>query len=280
MLKPRAKVFRPRVQLENQFYRALLKLVRPYLAGLDLDQLHLLPSQIEQIAHDPAFQKASESLARRMVTGLARENAASWRIAANHSTKGRQIYAALKEELAGQTGVRVADLVRDNTQKIVTVTSDIAHRVTPIIAKYQQEGVRSENIERHIAGHLFELADWQVRRIARTQVAMSETDLTRARSERIGVRWYQWATSHDGRVRDSHRVMDNVLIRWDDPPSPELLAGLKPNPRYPYYHCGSVFNCRCVALPLVSLDEIAWPAKVYHGGIIQRMTRAQFEQIQ
>jgi len=279
-LKSRAKSFNPRRQLEESFYRALLKLVRPYLSALDLDQLRLLPSNIEQIAHDPAFIKASESLARRMVTGIARENAASWRVAANSSMKGKKIYAALKEELAGNTGLRVADLVRENTVKIVTVTQDIAHRVTPLIAKLQQEGVRSFDIEPKIAGHLLYLADWQVRRIARTQVAMSETDLTRARAERIGVKWYQWVTSHDGRVRDSHRVMDSVLCRWDDPPSPELLSGLPPNKRHPHYTCGQVYNCRCVALPVVSLDEIAWPAKVHINGSIKRMTRAQFEKIQ
>jgi uncharacterized protein with gpF-like domain len=279
MLKPRARVFKPRLQLEQAFQRELLKLVRSHLNQVDLGQLHILPSTIEQIGHDPAFIAASESLARRMVTGLTRENAASWRVAANRSMKGKQIYAALQEELAGQTGIRVANLVRDNTAKIVTVTQDIAQHITPIIARMQQEGVRSENIEPAIVGHLHELADWQVRRIARTQVAMSETDLTRARAERIGVRWYQWATSHDGRVRYSHRVMDNVLIRFDDPPSPELLAGLKANPRFPHYHAGQVYNCRCVALPVVSLDEISWPAPVYYNGSITRMTRKQFEAI-
>jgi SPP1 gp7 family putative phage head morphogenesis protein len=38
-------------------------------------------------------------------------------------------------------------------------------------------------------------------------------------------------------------------------------------------------NCRCITLPLVSLDEVSWPAKVYYTGQITRMTRAQFQRV-
>jgi len=38
-------------------------------------------------------------------------------------------------------------------------------------------------------------------------------------------------------------------------------------------------ECRCDALPLASLDEVKWPAKVYRNGRIERMSRKQFREI-
>src|SRR5580698_5807649 len=155
MTKPRARTFKPRLQLEQNYFESIIKLVRAHISKIDIDQLLLYGSSpISAISDDPAFQQASESIARRMVTNLSVENAQSWRAAANRSTKARQIYEALREELAGNTGVRVAGLVRDNTAKIVTVTQDIAHHITPIIARLQQEGVRSDDIIPKIKGHL------------------------------------------------------------------------------------------------------------------------------
>jgi hypothetical protein len=70
--------------------------------------------------------------------------------------------------------------------------------------------------------------------------------------------------------------MQGVIVNWRDPPSPEKLVNEK---SVGHYHAGCVFNCRCYAAPVISINDITFPAKVYLGGVIKRMTRKQFEQI-
>jgi uncharacterized protein with gpF-like domain len=112
--------------------------------------------------------------------------------------------------------------------------------------------------------------------IARTEVSKTSTALTRARSEDIGIRWYVWKTSEDARVRSSHKHMDNVLISWSSPPSPEKLDGLR---SVGHYHAGEIWNCRCYAEPVIEVEYLSWPHKVYCGGQIVKMSRKQFEGI-
>ena len=67
--------------------------------------------------------------------------------------------------------------------------------------------------------------------------------------------------------------MDDCLIHWSEPPSPELVIGQK---SYGNYHAGSTFNCRCYPEPVLGLADIAFPAKIFWQGKIMRMSRARF----
>ena len=112
--------------------------------------------------------------------------------------------------------------------------------------------------------------------IARTESSKASTALTEARAESLNLPWYVWRTSKDARVRSSHRHMDGVLIAWAEAPSPEALKGLK---SYGTYQAGNTFNCRCYPEPLIYLDQVSWPHKVYHNGTIREMTRSAFKKI-
>lgn len=65
----------------------------------------------------------------------------------------------------------------------------------------------------------------------------------------IGSTHYKWSTSHDERVRHSHAILNNRIFAWDDPP---LIQGTN-------RHCnpGSDFGCRCVPLPIISIENVA-----------------------
>jgi hypothetical protein len=67
--------------------------------------------------------------------------------------------------------------------------------------------------------------------------------------------------------------MNGVLINWNDPPSPESLAHEK---SVGHYHAGEIYNCRCPALPVLSLSSLSWPHKVYIHGSIKRLSRKDF----
>jgi SPP1 gp7 family putative phage head morphogenesis protein len=234
--------------------------------------------KIPGLVNNPEFQKAAHSLAGRMVAEVEHANAASWRAAAQKSTRARQIYKALQAELDA-SGIRpeLAAIARRNAQLISSVPRDIAQRITAKSAELYQAGARPEEIERELRRWAPGLAESRIRLIARTEVSRAETDVTRQRSERIGVAWYQWETSEDQRVRPSHRNMNGVLVAWSDPPNPERLIN-EPSKTAPYAP-GSIYNCRCVSLPLVDVNEVRWPARVFYGGRIVRMTRPEFTKI-
>ena len=67
--------------------------------------------------------------------------------------------------------------------------------------------------------------------------------------------------------------MNDVLVSWNNPPSPELLVKEKDVGRY---HAGNIWNCRCYSEPLIDIDDVKWPHKVYINGSIQKMSKARF----
>jgi len=71
--------------------------------------------------------------------------------------------------------------------------------------------------------------------------------------------------------------MDQVLVAWDNPASPETLDGAKRS--YGHYHPGETYNCRCYARPLIRIDDVSWPHKVYHNGSIVMMRKADFTEL-
>ena len=64
--------------------------------------------------------------------------------------------------------------------------------------------------------------------------------------------------------------MDGVLVFYDDPPSPEALAGEK---QYGKYHAGNTFNCRCYQEPLVDIAFLPDVVTVYRDGRIYTTTK-------
>lgn len=212
-----------------------------------------------------------------MVTQLRASNARSWREAARQASRGREIYEALRKEMQTGVGARARELVAENAKLIAGIPAKIRQEVNNEIAEMEQEGLRPEKIMEHLQLRIPELTRNHAHLIARTETGKAATALTQARSEDLGINWYQWQTSEDQRVRPSHRMMDKVLVSWSDPPSPEKL--FHQNTTLGHYPAGGAPNCRCVAVPIVTLDTIAWPARVYANGAIRRMTRAQFAEI-
>lgn len=264
-------------------------IIRNYMGDLQqlTDRLVSLPAEQDlgtellrrlfTISVSPKFAQFAEQIAKRMAVGIARANANSWREAAAQSMRGRQIYESLQREMSGPLGMAVRQIVNQNATLIRSLPETLARQTAHYIAEQQQAGIRSDEIAEVLRLKLPELASNKIRLIARTEVAKADTAVTRARAERLGLEWYEWTTSDDQRVRKSHKKLDGVLVSWDDPPSPERMAGEKSS--LGNYHAGNAPNCRCLALPLVEMAEVRWPHKVYLRGRIDYMTRWEFLQI-
>lgn len=222
------------------------------------------------------FIEFAQKAALKMITGLFEDNAKSWRAAARAGMRGAEIYEALKNEMDGPTGAFFRLKVDENAKLITRIPENISREITRIVAERTMEGIRADDIAAEITERLPEISRARANLIARTEVAKTNTAITQARCQEIGVAWYVWRTMEDRRVRDSHAHMEGVLVRFDDPPSPEELIGRRSVGRY---NAGEIYNCRCYPEPLVDLSVIRFPAKVYMGGRIISMTRKEFEQL-
>lgn len=217
------------------------------------------------------------STVERMVTGLNTGNYSTWRKAAREATKGNMLYRALLEEMQTGIGSSIKNQIMENANLIRTLPTDTAQKVVQNITKEAYKGKRASEIARIIQEETSKHSRASARLIARTEVSKATTALTKARSEDLGLKWYVWRTALDGdRVRKSHRNMEGVLVAWSNPPAPEELVGEKSEG---HYHAGNIYNCRCYPEPLISVDDVTWPHKVYYQGTIRKMGKREFEQL-
>ncbi len=261
-------------RLEAEYRNALHKLLDKYLDLPNYSDLGELSARLAEWGKARSFfHNAPTILASNMITQVLHQNAVSWRQAATISSKGRLIHHLLMNELNSDLGKHVDKLIKRNSELIVTLPQRVTYTISNYIHTQQVAGVRSETIAKTLRAKFKNIRDYEIARLARTEVAKSATAITQVRAQNIGLNWYQWLTSEDARVRPSHRKMNLVLVNWNDPPAPELLVGMKSEGQY---HAGEIYNCRCPGVPVVSLDEISFPAKIYQAGVIKRLTRNQF----
>lgn len=269
--------------VENQFRRALMRVVREIreiIAGLT-DPNDIIAA-IDTYSRSDAFRTLAQRSAIRMITATDVAQKKTWRLAATESTLGREIYEALRQETNGTPlGMRIEDLVRQNASLISTVPQNVAKQFTSYAYQQYIKGVRPEQIAQVMHKKAPDLTSVQVRRIARTETAKAASALMEARCEWLDVGWYIWYTCHDSRVRDSHDHMDGILCRWDDPPDPEqLFPSKKCRDSGTHYHPGGIYNCRCIALPVIDVKSLTFPIRMCKGNkIVKVNSLAQLQKL-
>ena len=260
------------LRLEKQHANSIMRYLREALTAAS--NSGDIITFMEALSGDATFQRLAQKLANRFITNIMTLNSRSWKNISRNTKYAREMDLLLKREMSGPMGDAVRALVDYNAFLISSTPVNISKLLTNKALEMQQEGLRANEI----ATELFRLAPGltssRINLIARTEASKASTALTRARSFDLGLDWYTWQTSRDGRVRKSHVMMNDVLIRWTDPPSPEVLAGER---SYGKYNAGEIFNCRCVPIPVIDFGYITWPHKVYVNGSIQMMSRGAFE---
>lgn len=132
-----------------------------------------------------------------------------------------------------------------------------------------------------IEEYLYKRLGNRARLIIRTESSKLNAALTEVRARNLGVPAFVWSTSEDQRVRPSHKLMNGVVVFYGNILSLDKMVG----------YAGEYPNCRCIGLPLVSLEDIQFPVKVAVGdvyvqtqknkahvvsGYIRTFTRQQF----
>lgn len=268
-------LWKPKRRIEVLYKKSLKQLMRRLEKKLlGLTSIRDILNTIKKFAESKEFKEYAEKSAMKMVTSLFSDAGRTWREAARKNSKGKEIYEALKKEFNTPIGLAVKEQIERNAELINSMPKSISKEITEHVASETLKGRRAEYIAQDLQKMYPYMIESKAKLIARTEVSKTSTALTKARCENLGINWYIWHTSEDQRVRSSHSHMEGVLICWDNPPSPERLIGEK---FVGYYHAGNIYNCRCYPAPVIKLDFISWPHKVYYNGAIQTMTRKEFE---
>ncbi len=265
--------------VEKTYLNSLLKLVKIFqkIAKYSGNDQQKYKDSMMNFQKSMQYEKFINSVVKRMVLPLDVGNQRTWREAAKKATKGKFLYRLLMDELKQGTGNIIQQQVIENASLIRTLPSDVAEKVVQDVSENALKGARAESIEKIIRDKTDQHARASARLIARTETAKTQSALTKARCEQLGLRWYIWRTALDGnRVRLSHRIMEGVLVNWNNPPSPEELVGEK---SVGHYHAGNIWNCRCYSEPVLEIDDIRFPARVYYNGQIVMMNKSEFEKI-
>ena len=265
--------------LQDSFLDTLSKLTDlfHYIAFSAGDDKEKYINDMRNFQNSEPFNSFVYSAVRRMVTPIAVQNMRTWRMAARKATKNPSLYRMLMSEINQGLKSDIEIQIEENANLIKTLPTDVAKKVTKDISDMALKGMRASEIAKVIREQTDKHSRASAKLIARTEVSKTTTALTKARCDNLDLHWYVWRTMEDGdRVRKSHRIMEGVLVNWNEPPSPEALAGEK---SVGNYHAGNIWNCRCYPEPLIEIEDISWPHKVYTNGKIQTMGKMQFEQM-
>lgn len=171
------------------------------------------------------------------------------RMVSEIDTRDRRAWREVSAEMSrimqydlGQTdvGLLTRQRLADQVELITSLPRDAAERVHKLTLEGLTQGTRASEIAREIA-RTGQVSTSRANLIARTEVARTSTEFTKARAEGIGSTHFIWRTSRDSDVRPTHKALEGKTFRWDAPPECD-----------PGHHAlpGAIWNCRCFPEPV------------------------------
>lgn len=198
----------------------------------------------------------------------------------SNQSKNRSMSSALREEMNGLIGKKTFNLMHESLKRFPPRVFISPKDVEYIVKETLCSGNRNETIIQKLKSksnyESQEDFEYSVKLISN----MARVNFERARCQTYGLNWYVWracgGTRGDGRTRKSHRNISDVIINWNDPPSPEELVG---EISIGNYHAGEIEGCRCCASPIIDLSSLSWPMKIYQNGSIEKINKTNFKKI-
>lgn len=127
---------------------------------------------------------------------------------------------------------------------------DVKKDMARIIQQAKDEGWNKKQLEKAVKAELPEKYKYRAELIARTETAKLNSRVNRETYKEIGIQYYTWMTTLDGRERSSHANMNNLICSVDNPNVyyEETENGLVEHERsgdMVHLHPGEDFQCRC-----------------------------------
>ena len=132
-----------------------------------------------------------------------------------------------------------------NIALIKTIPPQYFDRVLETVSSGWTQGIRWESLVEQIQRD-GDITESRAKLIARDQTAKMNSAFNQERQQQVGIERYEWSTSQDERVRESHAAMEGKECTWAEPP---IVDDESVNP-------GEAINCRCTALPLVDMQAL------------------------
>lgn len=159
----------------------------------------------------------------------------------------------LKEKLAEDYNLNLNKYIKDwYDEEIFRLREKITANVS--------QGFRAESLIKDIQdenGVSYRKAKF----LARQETSLLVSKYRQIRYTENGLHWYKWSTSHDERVRPAHRALNGRYFQFDNPPVTDPSTSARNNP-------GEDFNCRCVAVPVISDTKELYLNKQKEKGLI------------
>lgn len=126
-----------------------------------------------------------------------------------------------------------------NVSLITSLSQDMVKRIEQVVIENSLAGNSVKTLKSKLAEQ-FGIGERRAKLIARDQMSKFHADLDELRQTQAGITEYDWATSHDERVRPLHRRLDGNRYKWGKPTGAE--EGLPP---------GKPILCRCRARAVI-----------------------------
>ena len=248
-------------QLEKELGRFFKRLKKEVLKGLNeywsdyqllQGQVNLMLSPIHE-AHKEYYEiirkyklreyQLGKAEAKRL-TRLANKDKVALKAA---TTLGIQGFVDKdKNSLFGTIPKAEEDLLNRTFRASENTLNRVDSQLNRIISDGYREGKGINKVANDITQRFDQLATWEARRIARTEINTSHNQATRDQYKADGVEYTQWIAAGDDRTRDSHAEVDGEIIPIDG----KYSNGLS----YPGDMSGPLeewINCRCSNAPFV-----------------------------
>lgn len=144
---------------------------------------------------------------------------------------------------AGASGL-IEEWVSDNVALITSLTDQSLGEVEDMVTQAATGGVPTRRLRDEIQQR-FNVGRSRANLIARDQTAKLAGRIAQARHEDYGVHRYEWSTSGDGRVRQSHANLDGRIFTYAEG-APGESGRINP---------GEEFQCRCVGLAVLPDED-------------------------
>jgi SPP1 gp7 family putative phage head morphogenesis protein len=238
--------FHPPKGTEKRYTVALRKVARivggMIMSHVDGPTVKDMPKLLAALrAYEAAIEPWAESIASGMLADVQRANRKAWL----SKTAGR-IHRALKAETPSGPMAGVVELLhRRQVELIKSIPAEAAERAQKLAREGAIGGDRAAKVAQQLADSEG-VALSSATRIARTEISKTNTAITRARCDYLGIRQYIWRTMNDGHVRPSHDEMEGKVCDFDNPPT--LSDGMTGN-------AGDFPNDRCYPEPIITERE-------------------------
>lgn len=140
--------------------------------------------------------------------------------------------------------------ISDNVKLITTIPHTALDDMKQMVFNSYINGETTTNILQSIQKK-YGMTKRHAHLIARDQIGKLNGEITKEQQEEAGMKYYQWDTSGDKRVRKEHQELDGKIFSWDN-------SHPATNKKGEIIWPGKEIQCRCVSLPVFDLDNIPW----------------------